>query len=79
VASIGVGIFVMAGVVPIFFGANYLDYSELPLQWFNSIADVERTKRAMGIFVIEIGVFLAVFSIMVIMYDYLTERFQDAQ
>jgi multicomponent Na+:H+ antiporter subunit B len=79
VASIGVGIFVLAGVVPLFFGANYLDYSQLPLQWFNSIAEVERTNRALGVFVIEIGVFLAVFSIMVIMYDYLTERFQDAQ
>ncbi len=76
-ASIGMGIYVLAGVVPLFFGANYLDYGELPLQWFNGVTEVERTNRAMGIFIIEIGVFLAVFSTMVIMYDYLTERFQD--
>ncbi|MEE8518811.1 MAG: MnhB domain-containing protein, partial [Dehalococcoidia bacterium] len=36
-ASIGMGIYVLAGVVPLFFGANYLDYGELPLQWFNGV------------------------------------------
>jgi multicomponent Na+:H+ antiporter subunit B len=76
-ASIGAGIFVLAGVVPLFFGANYLDYSELPVEWFNAVAQEERTNRAMGIFIVEIGIFLAVLSTLVIMYDYLTERAID--
>ena len=79
VASSGVGIYVLAGIVPLFFGANYLDYGALPLQWFNNVAEVERTNRAMGIFIIEIGVFLAVFSIMVLLYDYLTEGARDGE
>ncbi len=78
-ASIGLGIYVLAGIVPLFFGANYLDYNGLPIEWFNSIAAHERTGRAMGIFIVEVGIFIAVFSILVILYDYLTERFQDAQ
>ena len=72
-ASVGVGIYVLAGIVPLLAGANYLDYSALPLEWFNSVADHERTNRAMGIFIIELGVFLAVFSVLVIIYDYLTQ------
>lgn len=76
-ASIGVGIYVITGIVPLFFDSPYLDYSVLPLNWFNSVADHARTNRAMGIFIIEIGVFVGVFSIMVIMYDYLTLRFRN--
>ena len=78
-ACVGGGIYLLAGVVPLFFGANYLDYSELPLQWFNDVAEVSRTNRAMGIFLIEIGVFLVVFSTMVIIYDYLTRSTDEYQ
>ena len=76
-ASIGVGIYVLAGIVPLFFGGNFLDYGKLPLDWFNTVAGHDRTERAMGIFIIEAGVFLAVLSVLAIMYDYLTERFRD--
>lgn len=76
-ASIGVGIYALAGVLPVLMGAAYLDYSELPVLWFNDIAGHERTARAMGIFIVEIGVFLGVFAVLVILYDYLSERFQD--
>jgi hypothetical protein len=31
----------------------------------------------MGIFIVEIGVFVAVLSTLVILYDYLTERSQE--
>ncbi len=76
-ASIGVGIYLVAGIVPLFFGANYLDYSQLPVGWFNDVAQHHRTGRAMGIFIVEIGVFVAVLSTLVILYDYLTERSQE--
>ncbi len=76
-ASIGIGVYVLAGIVPLLAGANYLDYSALPLEWFNTIAGHERTNRAMGIFIVEAGIFLAVFSVLVILYDHLTERFTD--
>ncbi len=76
-ASIGVGIYVLAGIVPMLAGANYLDYCALPVEWFNAIAGDERTNRAMGIFIIEVGIFLGVFSVLVILYDHLTQRFTD--
>ncbi len=76
-ASIGVGIYVMAGVVPLLAGSSFLDFSALPVEWFNSIAGHERTSRAMGIFIVEVGIFIAVLSVLVILYDYLTQRLQD--
>jgi len=76
-SSLGVGIYVVAGVIPMLFGGNYLDYNELPVLWFNNVAEHARTARAMGIFIVEIGVFIAVLSTLVILYDYLTLRVQD--
>ena len=31
----------------------------------------------MGIFIIEVGIFICVFSVLVILYDHLTQRFTD--
>ena len=76
-ASLGVGIYAVAGVIPMLYGANYLDYSSLPTEWFNNIAEHHRTARAMGLFIVEVGVFIGVFSVLVIMYDYLTMRSRD--
>ncbi|MDA1036475.1 MAG: sodium:proton antiporter [Chloroflexi bacterium] len=76
-SSLGLGIYLVAGMIPMLFGGNYLDYSELPVLWFNNVAEHARTARAMGIFIVEIGVFVGVLSTLVILYDYLTLRFQD--
>ena len=76
-ASLGMAVYLLAGVVPLFFGANFLDYSQLPIGWFNSIATHDETLRARGIFIIEFGVFLAVLGTLGILYDYLTERYLD--
>ena len=77
IASFGLGIYVLGGVLPVLFGGNFLDYSEIPLQWFNDFAGENRTNRAMGIFIIELGVFAGVASVLVILYDYLTEVFSS--
>ena len=76
-ASLGVTVYLLAGVVPLFLGANFLDYSALPVDWFNAIAAHDATARARGIFIIELGVFLAVLGTLGILYDYLTERYLD--
>lgn len=78
-ACVGVAIYVLAGVVPMFFGLNYLDYDKLPLGWFNEFAQHQRTDRAHGIFLVELGVFVAVISVMVLLYDYLTMTFQNSK
>lgn len=74
VASIGLVIYAGTGVVSMFAGANYLDYDALPVLWFNDVASHIRSARAIGIFIIEIGVFLGVFSILTVLYDHLSER-----
>jgi len=76
-ACVGVGIYVAAGIVPMFFGANFLDYDALPVLWFNSIAEHSRTARAMGIFIVEAGVFVGVLSVLVMLYDHITQRTHD--
>lgn len=77
-ASAGGFLYIVTGVIPLFFGANYLDYSAIPLEWFNAIAEHDRTNRAMGIFIVELGVFLTVVSVLVLLFDYLSLRFRDA-
>ena len=76
-ASAGIGIYVLAGIGPLLAGVNFLDYAALPVEWFNAVAGHERTNRAMGIFIVEVGIFIGVFSVLVILYDHLTERFTD--
>lgn len=76
-ASAGLGVYVLGGLLPVVFGENFLDYAAIPLQWFNDFAGEDRTNRAMGIFVIELGVFAGVASVLVIIYDYLTEALRD--
>jgi multicomponent Na+:H+ antiporter subunit B len=76
-SSLGVGIYVLAGMIPMLYGDNFLDYNSLPTAWFNDIAAHHRTARAMGIFIVEVGVFIAVLSVLLMMYDYLTLRPRD--
>ena len=73
IASVGLGIYVLGGLLPVVLGENFLDYAAIPLQWFNDFAGEDRTNRAMGIFIIELGVFAGVASVLVIIYYYLTE------
>ncbi len=77
-ASIGLGIYMLAGLLGMVFGANFLDYAVIPLQWFNDFAGEDRTNRAMGVFIIEIGVFLGVASVLVIIFDYLAKAPEPA-
>ena len=77
-ACIGLGIYVLAGLLAALFGENFLDYGVIPLQWFNDFAGEDRTNRAMGIFIIEIGVFIGVASVLVIIFDYLAKTPADS-
>ncbi len=72
-ACIGLGIYMLAGLLPAALGANFLDYGVLPVEWFNSFAEEDRTNRAMGIFIIELGVFIGVASGLVVIFDYLAK------
>ena len=60
----GMLIFGLAGVVPLAFGGSFLDYGNLPLFW---VRDAE--LRALGILIVEIGIGLAVFGTLVLIFD----------
>jgi len=59
-ASLGVVIYAGVGIVSLFFGGNYLDYSVL--------ADNPVAGQHLGILLVELGVGITVFSVMLIIY-----------
>jgi len=66
--ALGVLIFFGVGLIAMVLGGNFLDYHFLPMSWLEP-ADI----RSMGILLIEIGVGLAVMTILVAIYDNLLE------
>ena len=70
-ACIGLGIYMFGGILPLILGANFLDYAPIPVDWYNQFAGEHRTARAMGIFIIEFGVFFGVVAVLVLIYDLL--------
>ena len=77
IAIAGLGVYVITGILGQLFGGNYLDYAAIPLQWFNDFAGENRTNRAMGMWIIEFGVFLGVASVLIIIFDLLAKDSQD--
>lgn len=67
--SIGLLLVLLAGVVPMLFGGAFLDYGAV------EIAGVAESRvRYLGILVVEIGVGLAVFGALVMIFDVLMGR-----
>ena len=67
--GIGMLLFLLAGVVPMLYGGPFLDYGAV------EIAGVAASRmRYLGILVVEIGVGLAVFGAMVMIFDVLMGR-----
>lgn len=59
-ASLGVVIYAGVGIASLFFGGNYLDYSVF--------ADNQVAGQHLGILLVELGVGITVFSVMLIIY-----------
>ena len=68
-AACGMLIFAISGLIPLFVGASFLDYSALPLFWVHGAE-----LRSLGILIVEIGIALAVFGTMVAVFDTLAGR-----
>lgn len=66
--AVGVLIFFGVGLISLLLGGNFLDYHFLPLPWLQP-----SEIRAMGILFIEVGVGLAVMTVLVSIYDNLLE------
>lgn len=78
VACGGLGVYMLAGILPLILGENFLDYAAIPVEWYNQFAGEPKTSRAAGVFIVELGVFLGVASVLVILYDLLTDVESDA-
>ena len=59
-ASLGVFLYAGVGIVPLFVGGTYLDYSVL--------ADNQVAGQHLGVLLVELGVGITVFSVMLIIY-----------
>jgi multicomponent Na+:H+ antiporter subunit B len=65
--GVGLLLFLVIGVVPLFYGAAFLDYGAVP------IGDLEPARvRYLGILAVEVAVGLAVAGAMVMIFDVLT-------
>ena len=65
--AIGLIIYAGTGLITLFFGGMYLDYSHLPLFEMH-----EAELRYFGILFVEIGVAMGVYGVMITIFDYLT-------
>ena len=63
-AASGMLIFGFAGIIPLAFGASFLDYGSLPIFWVHGAE-----LRSLGILIVEIGIGLAVFGSLVLIFD----------
>jgi len=63
-AAVGMLIFGLAGLIPMVIGGAFLDYSYLPIPWVHGAE-----LRALGILIVEIGIGLAVFGTLVLIFD----------
>lgn len=64
IAAIGMLIFGLAGIVPMAMGGSFLDYAYLPIPWVHGAE-----LRALGILIVELGIGLAVFGTLVLIFD----------
>ena len=66
VAAVGMLIYALAGLLPLAWGGNFLDYSYLPIPGLSSAE-----LRYHGILIVETGVGLVVWGTLVILFDHL--------
>lgn len=68
VATVGILIYAVAGLLPLVWGGNFLDYAHLPIP---GLSPVE--LRYHGILIVETGVGMVVWGTLVVLFDHLIE------
>ena len=63
-ATVGMLIFGLSGIIPLITGGSFLDYSYLGIPGLSGAE-----LRSLGILIVEIGIGLAVFGTLVLIYD----------
>ena len=72
VAGLGVFVYAFTGILPMFFGGNFLEYSKLPFAAF--VEHGEAGLHTTGILMIEIGVTVCVAATIVTILEAVLER-----
>ena len=73
IAVLGMLLYAGTGVAAMLAGGDYLDYGAIAIEWIDRVWPGDLGRRQIGIFIIEVGVTLAVFGILALVADYLTE------
>lgn len=66
-AAIGMLIYVLAGLLPVLLGGEFLNYAYLPIPGVDGAA-----LRSLGILIVELGIGLSVCGTMVTIFDWIT-------
>ena len=64
VGTVGMLVFMLAGLAPMLTGGMFLDYGHLPIPGVSGAA-----LRSLGILIVEVGIGLAVFGTLVLIFD----------
>jgi multicomponent Na+:H+ antiporter subunit B len=75
---VGLLIFFLAGLAPLFNAGDFLDYSALPIPNDDGQVLPHYTLRSVGIFIVEVGIALGVMATLTLIFDYLSENTRDA-
>jgi len=70
----GMLVFMLAGLIPLATGGMFLDYAYLPIPGVSGAS-----LRYLGILIVEIGIGMAVFGTLVLLYDNLVEGKRDVR
>ena len=73
IAVLGMVLYAGTGVAAMLSGGAYLDYGAIAFEWIDRIWPGDLSRRHIGVFVIEVGVTLAVFGTLALAADYLFE------
>ena len=73
IAVLGMLLYTGTGVAAMLSGGDYLDYGAIAFEWIDRIWPGDLGRRHIGVFIIEVGVTLAVFGTLALAADYLTE------
>ena len=79
ITVLGMLLYAGTGIAAMLSGGNYLDYGVIAFEWIDRIVPGDLGRRHIGVFIIEVGVTLAVFGTLALAADYLSEPHEPGE
>ena len=79
ITVLGMLLYAGTGIAAMLSGGNYLDYGVIAFELIDRIVPGDLGRRHIGVFIIEVGVTLAVFGTLALASDYLAERHEPGE